>query len=123
MTLYAVLTVVVALWLGSTGWQSSGVARTHWVRLAAGLSIAGASMLILSYTAAFAVGVGTLRGGPLGWPNAATIVPPVAWLAFGVVALLLAESWAVRFQIIGLGVLGFVLGLGLGGGFIGLGGG
>lgn len=122
MTLYAVLTVVAALWLGWTGWQSSGAARAQVVMIAAGLSIAGASMLILSYTAAFAVGVGTLRSGPFGWPNLAIIVPPVVWLAFGLVALVLAESWAVRCQIIGLGVLGFVLGLGLGGGFIGLGG-
>ncbi|MFB9993564.1 hypothetical protein ACFFLM_16495 [Deinococcus oregonensis] len=43
----------------------------------------------------------TLRGELLGELNLATIVPPVAWLAAGLVAL--------------------VLGLGLGGGFIGLG--
>jgi hypothetical protein len=121
MTLYAVLTVVAALWLGWTGWHSSGAAREGVVMLAAGLSIAGASMLLMSYTVAFAVGTGTLRGGPL--PDLAITLPPVAWLVFGAVALVLADSWAVRFQIIGLGVLGFVLGLAVSGGVIGLWGG
>lgn len=69
-------------------------------------------MLTLSVAVAFTENQALVSQGyaEFGWAVLAVTVPPMAWLAFGTVALTLADSPKTRFQIVGLGMLGIVLG-------------
>jgi uncharacterized membrane protein YhdT len=112
MTILALLLpVIAACWLGWVGWHSSGTKRVQFVWWPARLSFLAASLVMPAVVATVGMGMGA-RGveGVPAWLELAVYLLVMTWLVFGLVALVLADSWKTTFQIVGWGVLSAVLG-------------
>ncbi|GBF05711.1 hypothetical protein DAERI_050220 [Deinococcus aerius] len=111
MILSALLVLLAAGWTALVGLRAApgSPGRVRAARWAAGLSIAGAALLLPSYVLAFAVGLGNLPGGALAWPSLLIPVPFLCLVAFGGVALVLAPSRLQRGLIVALVLLAALL--------------
>ncbi|ANE44384.1 hypothetical protein SU48_12130 [Deinococcus puniceus] len=79
-------------------------------RWTAGLSIAAASMVIPTFVVIVGLGMGASGAeGVPDWLLLSFFLFVATWIAFGLVALRLADSWKTGLQIIGWGVLCAVL--------------